>query len=1502
MKKIFTSLMLLAALLCSTSSWAADYQIWVGGTQVTDANKSNINPSGKTAGTISFTGSNLIFDNVKMTSTGTACIRVSQSDVVVRFNGANTLSSNVNVIYATESTILTGKDDGTSSVSITCTSEDNHCGIWLKPSESGKRLSIWNLYMTVKSTNGWALYGYNDGNRANLYTSCAQISATSKSDRGAVAGFSSWSMDDNGYLANKCTYSTSNNRTVKDDGSSVANEISFYNGLYVGKAMVRVAATSSWEVNPAGKSAGSIKYANKVLTLDGVTYDASTVFVDNRNVPNLQIELKNTNTITTSGQNVFDIRAHTEFTGSGKLTASGSNGISIYGDTKVTVNVNNEVHFNGTSRGYFGYHNASERPNCDLILKKAGSSSDYYFKGTSYGAITDASHLTLTDMDFFYNDSYGTPACYFDPIDHRVETTGGTLVKETDVNFYRVITTYPIFVGGVQVTECNKNSIGSPYLTAGTVKYDSGAKKLTLTGASINVTDNNTNAILTNNGAGDLTILFDGTNDDADKQNLTANTDALDLGSNTTFTGGSKFYITSNNKSGISTRYGAAVTFNTTAFAEIKGAEFAYYGNGASTEKLTLKKAAGDKFGYRFVGEQGIIHNVTELVLDNMDFWQGYSEYLSGCYFDGRNLMQNGTEAKGQIAFGAIVEALPVWVCGKQLNKVSENTNYTIYVGSQYIKGGTKAVGYNPFTQTLTLNNATIAYEPNANTNDGIIQTNSGTTLNMNVKGTNTLSSTKSYSGLWLKNSTVTIDGDGKLTLNNGRSDDLYGLDGSTVKIQGDVTVEAVGQGIGSNNNMGELIMDGNAVLKAKHLHHLNKLTLNNGQAIVEPAGATFNSSTHQVELSGSAAQNVVIMKVENYGLAVCDVAVNSYNCNDILGDGKFTYDSESKTLTINNATFSNTSVSDVVENEGVDGLKINVQGTNTFTVKDNIFELKKNTTITGTGSIKGELTANNGYGIYMSASGITITLDGLTFEFTGQRAVGGSGSDLVINSGKLIYNPNSSGDATALQVNSLTLGAGMYITEPTGAEFKSGNIYVGADVYRGKVVIAGATAFDLAVGGKTVNDHNCVDVLGDGVFKYDDATKTLTISGDCSLDDWIINSSIPNLTIKVVGASKLTQTKYGTTLIRLFAPTTITGGKLTLDSSADAALGIYIEGADLTIKDADIELVGDYFQYGITGDSGSQLFIDNSNITARAHDAGAIYDWNGITLSNCFIDEPRPSMVLPTGIADGEGTIVGSGPEVQTVVIKAGEDVINYELAIADVTVNSANCADVLGNGVFAYDDASHTLTVKGNYESTITSGYLINANVPGGLTVKTDGLATFSMYYFLKSNTPITLDGCKLKLNLKDGGLGFYAQHTDMIIKNCELEFTGESVNYSITGEFDSQLTIDNSSIVAVGQNYGTIADWKSITLINCYVDEPRPSQIGDFGSESKAITDGEGTATVNVVIKTGEDAIENIDYQSDVKSDIYDVAGRKLNETRRGINIIRTSNGKTVKVLKK
>ncbi len=1266
MKRLFTHLMLLTALLlCSSSSWAETYKLKIAGIEVTDANKNNITGSGISGGSVVYDSANKI-----LTLTNTT-INASSSDGIynqgidglyIACRGTVNISTSSSEtscagIYANAKTTIGSSSSGAHIATVNISNTGVSNGI---RSYGGAEIRFFRIKATVSSAQSDAAFAYT---AASMMIYSSQVTFNGASGHYAVNGFTDGlSMDYAGgplaVLEPNYSFDKSTGRIM--NGSTAAQKATVYPAVTIGdeplsyQTPTLISATTG-----ATLVSGSAFYnstTNKLRLSGGFTMKGAGI---NVRVPGLTVEVDGTATIENSN-NGINIRCNTTFTGGTlKVTSTSESCFSTYNNADVTFKMTS-VEALGKYCGFYGQTTSK------LTLENT-SKSVYKFAGETCNLLTG--QLILNDMDIW------TAGAYFNVNEHRMYRNGsihkatsadleyGVWFKSVDQFNY-----YGLTVAGTKVNGRNCEDIHSPYMTAGTASYVPGTNTLTLNNVQIDMTSTDEAVVKTSSGFGNFILKFTGSDD----MYLKSKYSALDFSSNTTISGtDNRVYVTSTEGSGIITRSSlTAVTIDKPGYFGSVGKMYGYYGE--NTETLTLKKATSDSKGFRFEGESGAIYSIANLKLDNMDYgWEGNK----GCYFGNGSVRQNGGNlAKGAVEFGSIKETLPIYVAGKQLNRVN-SASTTIYVGSPYIKSGTQSVGYKPETKTLTLNNATIDYTAASSTNDGIIQTKANTELTITANGNNSLSSTTAYGGLWLDKSNVTINGNGTLSL-AGCYDDLYGLNSTTLKVEGDVTLEALKNGIGSNNFMGEMIVGGNAVIKAKQISVLNALTLNDGQAIVEPAGATF--ANKRVEVGGSKAQNVVIMKVEKYGLYVCDVEVTSYNCADILGDGKFVYDASSKTLTINNASVNSTTISNVVSSN-VSGLTINVFGDNTFKVVDNIFRVYATTTIKGSGSVTGELTAIDGFGIY-APNGGTLTLDGLTFSFKGKYAVGASTSDLIINSGKLIYTPNGDPSTKAFNVKSLTLGEGMMITEPAGATFNAsaGGITVdGSSAYKGRVVIEGVTAYDLTIAGTTVNSANCNDILGNGVFSYDDATKTLTINGNFTYTDGnhVVESYVDGLTINVAGNSTIVSSS-NSTMIYLCNNSTITGGKLTLMCTHpnNDGLGIYLSassGEVLTIKDATIDITGSGFEWGITGSSLVELVIDNSDVTATAHNYGVIADWGGITLNGCYVDTPRPSIILSTGICDGGGNWVGSTEEA-SVVIKAGTDAIEgidaAEAAPADV------------------------------------------------------------------------------------------------------------------------------------------------------------------------------------------------------------------------------------------
>lgn len=1092
MKKLFTPLLMLAALLSSTQAWADNYDLYVGGVQVTDDNKSNITSSAITGGKVTYDPTNkylVISDGTVITRAGD-CINSSIDGLLIIFSGSATITSTSSGasdagLYLSKPTTITFYSGAKAPV-VTINNTGSGCAI-----RTSARLSILGNRITASAANNDAIYGRSSG---TLNVSYTEIKATGGSGKAGITGFSGGIN----LIASVPTYGqTISDGAVMQNGSAVQTAY-IYCAATIGGVNV---STSSITLNTsntgASSASGTAQYSSstKTLTLTNVNVDGA----DLETHGDMTINFVGGGTISSSGY-TMDLYGNTTLNSDGKVIIKSTGHTPVYLNNSGT---NLEVcmpEFQATcTTNYDGVHSNS---NCKLILKKYNDNSVYKFLGGRSNV--SVSQIVLNDMDIFsahtwikegkvyYNDAIASSSN--GPSD-------GTWFKSKNQFTY-----YPLYVAGTQVNSRNYADIRNQYITSGTVKYDTSTKTLTLDGATIagQPSEAATANCAIYSQIPDLTINATGTN------NWTTGFICLNLGGGGTNTikGSGALNITSNDNAAINVWNTTNLTLaRTSGKTALKGK---YGFNGTDGAALAINKDGSNGGYYTFSGANGHITSTPTLNLGTgvriATSYHWFNPEAKAVYYknDLASASGNTLWIRGDVTW----TDYPVSIAGSQLYGETGTGSGNIYgFWNKYVKGGT--ITYNPSTKTLTLNNAKIDYSAGNNTNDGIILTNSGTTLNISVQGNNTLAGSTPYAGLWLNGSNVTLEGSGTLNVSGGRQDNVYGLGESTITVKGNMTLEALTKGIGTNNDAKELIVAENAVVKAKQLSRVKTLTLNDGQTIVEPFKATFNSANKRVEVNGSLAQDVVIQKVEKYDLAVCDVDVNSYNKDDILRDGgAFKYDPSTKRLTIKEADIDDPDVSEGVYNYGIEGLNIAIEGENHFRVTDDVFKMKKSTTFSGNGSVKGELTAGDGWGIYMAGSTYTCTLNGPKFEFTGQVAVGGDANNLVIEKGVLAFNPNWSSDATILWVKGLTLGTGMIIAKPEGGVFDdtalgivvNGSLYHGHAVISqkgdvnldGSVTIADAVAVLNAMAGQEVAGNP--DVNGDKEVSIADFVAVLNI------------------------------------------------------------------------------------------------------------------------------------------------------------------------------------------------------------------------------------------------------------------------------------------------------------------------------------------------------------------------------------------------------------------------
>lgn len=168
------------------------------------------------------------------------------------------------------------------------------------------------------------------------------------------------------------------------------------------------------------------------------------------------------------------------------------------------------------------------------------------------------------------------------------------------------------------------------------------------------------------------------------------------------------------------------------------------------------------------------------------------------------------------------------------------------------------------------------------------------------------------------------------------------------------------------------------------------------------------------------------------------------------------------------------------------------------------------------------------------------------------------------------------------------------------------------------------ATDYGLTVNGTSVTSANATDILDDGKASYEDATRTLTLSGDISVTDNAVNPSGKQLT--VTGKSTVTGAQRDR-----YAGFYSGGEPIKVAADADITLdtfgfGINAMGADISgnmkICNAEYGVNG----MGATVESGGKLIIQNAdnavsgggaNVhgTLEIDEAGTAVDGSGVTV-----------------------------------------------------------------------------------------------------------------------------------------------------------------------------------------------------------------------------------------------------------------------------------------------
>ena len=580
---------------------------------------------------------------------------------------------------------------------------------------------------------------------------------------------------------------------------------------------------------------------------------------------------------------------------------------------------------------------------------------------------------------------------------------------------------YGFKVAGVDVTNDNYLDLTEINGVSGKVYFDPNTRTLTLDNATIEADDINA---IRNETCDYLTIELIGTN----TINVTGVASGMTLEEETTIWSncGGKLSVKSDR---------CAVLFRgcpleiSNCWLEAEGAWGISANDNVAEEVLKIRNSHVEA-----TGSKGSICDIANLVLEGCSITQP-----NGAEFDAKNnaVALNGKKVTDKVVIAP--DSYGIKIVGVDVTSLNSK-DLSVIDG---VKG---KMSYNPETKTLTMEDVTLnPAVPIAIVNEDVMD------MKINLVGNNTITAKSSCIRI---NRASTISGSGTLRLKSSENCGIY-MDKSSLTVEG-VKLYAEGKwGIaGDDGKSGEILTLRNAYVEATgskgSVCDLQNLVLD-GCSITQPTGAAFN--VHAVVLNGDVVTDKVVIKPNWYGFKIAGVDVTSLNCKDLSGidgvDGKMSYNSETKTLTMEDVTINTTDFNGIVNNDVMD-MKINLVGNNTITTNRACITINETSTISGSGTLR--LKSNRDCGLYMKYSSLTV--EGVKLYAEGICGVaGGDGKSGEILTLRNAYVEATGSDGSICDLQNLILD-GCSITQPTGAAFDVHAVVLNGDVVTDKVVI----------------------------------------------------------------------------------------------------------------------------------------------------------------------------------------------------------------------------------------------------------------------------------------------------------------------------------------------------------------------------------------------------------------------------------------------------------------
>ena len=557
-----------------------------------------------------------------------------------------------------------------------------------------------------------------------------------------------------------------------------------------------------------------------------------------------------------------------------------------------------------------------------------------------------------------------------------------------------------------------------------------------------------------------------------------------------------------------------------------------------------------------------------------------------------------------------------------------------------------------------------------------------------------------------------------------------------------------------------------------------------------------------------------------DYGLKVAGVDVTSDNCADLSVidgvKGTVSYDPATKTLTLQDATIDKADEF-TIENISVDGLKVNIVGTNNLsTTKFASISVEKTTTFQGTGTLK---VKGNSYGISAARNNLDIIIRDCKMYIEGEWGIDG----LFVNTNLTIINANieiNSLKEAITRIDNLSLQR-CAITEPAGAIFDaSQRCLVVGGAYVSKLVIAPEKPVFKVAGVEVTdaNSGNLTTIAGvEGKASYDPETQTLTLDNATITTNavaGIANESATGLQVKLVGNNTITSASAAGMVIG--RQTRIVGdGKLKVTSTGASA--ILMQGAPLSIEDCSVVAEGKYGIYADKGDVKEVLTVRTASVEAQGA-SGSIAGLSNLLLVRCIISQPQGAAYDKAlkGVAKDGGLVT------DRVVI----DIEKYGLLIGGIDVTSANydAIDKLPGvtGSLSYDPAKKILRMAYAAIPTDDDKVAVHNQSVDGLKIEMTGNNAMSGGTGCILERPTTITGSGNMTITGTKGCGVALKNTMLTIKGIEVRVSGATEGISGDKSAGCGLAVNDAHVEAEGSQ-GSVVGISKLQLNTCYIKEP-------------------------------------------------------------------------------